>query len=371
MQIEIYNMTAVEDKLSITLEAVCDTFSSLLWDIEYYDCGTFEVYIAATPQNIQIFKVGKIVGRNDDNEHFGIIESVQIETDAENGDYLIVSGRFLMSLLERRIITPTFSATSKTTYSEIVNTVVKRNAVQNDIRRIPGLSMGTVSGSCWEQKTTLQISYANLMEWVYTICQTIGGTANIRLIKNSDETYRIVFDLSEGTDRSITQKGNPHVVFSDAYCNLLTFSYLQDMSVQKNFAYIYGQGEGAARKNTTYYEGIEPKYLERYELYVDANDIDDEEEVDGKTKPIPASEYNELLKTRGAENLVPATISSETMIATHSMQQVYQKDYFVGDYVTIEHRRFGLIHRKIRLTGMIESFDSNGRNLTPAFQEGD
>ena len=36
MQIEVYRMTAEEDALTITLEAVCDTFSSLLWDIEYY-----------------------------------------------------------------------------------------------------------------------------------------------------------------------------------------------------------------------------------------------------------------------------------------------------------------------------------------------
>lgn len=33
MQIEIYNMIPADDKLSITLEAVCDSFSSLLWDM--------------------------------------------------------------------------------------------------------------------------------------------------------------------------------------------------------------------------------------------------------------------------------------------------------------------------------------------------
>ena len=70
MQIEIYNMIPVEDKLSITLEAICDSFSSLLWDIEYYSCGAFEVYIAASPQNIEIFQTGRIVGRDDDMEHY-------------------------------------------------------------------------------------------------------------------------------------------------------------------------------------------------------------------------------------------------------------------------------------------------------------
>ena len=104
MQIEVYKMTADADSISITLEAVCDSFSSLLWDIECYQCGAFEVYIAANPQNIEIFQTGRIIGRDDDKEHFGIIESVKIDTDAENGDYLTVSGRFLMCLLERRII---------------------------------------------------------------------------------------------------------------------------------------------------------------------------------------------------------------------------------------------------------------------------
>ena len=50
MQIEVYRMTADGDTLTISLEAVCDSFSSLLWDIEYYQCGSFEVYIAANPE---------------------------------------------------------------------------------------------------------------------------------------------------------------------------------------------------------------------------------------------------------------------------------------------------------------------------------
>ena len=106
MQIEVYKMIADGDSLTITLEAICDSFSSLLLDIEYYKCGQFEVYIAASPLTIEVFQTGRIVGRDDDDRHFGIIESVQIDTDAENGDYLTVRGRFLMCLLERRIIHP-------------------------------------------------------------------------------------------------------------------------------------------------------------------------------------------------------------------------------------------------------------------------
>ena len=370
MQIEVYRMTAEEDALTITLEAICDTFSSLLWDIEHYECGRFEVYIAANPQNIDIFRTGRIVGRDDDKLHFGIIESVNIDTDVENGDYLTVSGRFLMCLLERRIIHPTYSVTTETSYADIVRSVVTLNAISDDNRRLPGLSLGDVSGTCWEQTAKLQMSYANLMEWVYTICEKIGGTANIRLVKSSGEEYRMVLDLSEGTDRSMMQEENPHIVFSDAYSNLLSFNYAEDTSIQLNFAYIFGQGKGADRKRTTYCEGEEPAYLDRYEVYVDADDISEEEQVDGETVPIPEEEYIELLKTRGSEKLVLPQTASESTIAAHNTQYVYNRDYAVGDYVTVEHRRFGMVQPRIQLIGMVEGFDQNGRSLTPTFKEG-
>ena len=370
MQIEVYKIDASEDTLTITLEAICDTFSSLLWDIEYYKCGSFEVYIAANPQNVDIFQPGRIVGRDDDSQHFGIIESVLINTDVENGDYLTVRGRFLMCLLERRIIHPMYSTTAEKAYSEIINEVVTQNTLLSDSRKIPGLSLGTVSGACWEQTPTLQVSYENLMEWVYTICEKIGGTANIRLVKDSGEQYRMVFDLSQGEDRSLMQEDNPHIIFSDAYSNLLSFSYASDTSITRNFAYIYGHGEGAERKNTTYCVDAEPTCLDRYELYVDAKDISEEEQIEGETIPIPEEQYIALLKTRGSEKLIDPKTASESEIAANNAQYVYNRDYYVGDYVTVEHKRFGMIQPKIQLIGMIEGFDQNGRSLTPTFKEG-
>ena len=341
MQIEIYNLTAKEKQISVELIAVCDSFSSLLWDVEYYECGCFEVYIAATPQNVEIFQLGRIVGRDDDKEHFGIIESVKIETDAEDGDYLTVSGRFLTCLLERRIIYPSFSANN--TYENIVRNVLSQSVISAGIRSIPGLSIGTVSGDCWQGKTRLQVSYDNLMEWLYTICETIGGSANIRIDNNA-----LKCDLFEGTDRSILQTENPHIVFSDSYNNLLSFSFAADCSVQKNFAYIFGCGEGSARKRTTYCNGTEPTYLDRYEVYVDKRDLSQDEEVSNE-------EYLELLKESGAENMIASQTASESTIAAFSTQYQYNKDYFVGDYVTVEHKRFGLIQPKIQLIGMIDA----------------
>lgn len=197
MQIEIYDLTINGARVQISLAAVCDSFSSLLWDVQYYGCGNFEVYIAANARNIEIFQTGRIIGRDDDKQHYGIIESVTLETDAENGDYLTVTGRFLMSLLSRRIIYPTLSFSTLTSYADMVRLAVYRNCMQSDNRQIPGLRHGSTSGTCWEQKSRLQVSYENLMEWIFKVCEMIGGTANIRLQETSagSGVYTMMLDL--------------------------------------------------------------------------------------------------------------------------------------------------------------------------------
>ncbi|MDE5853863.1 MAG: siphovirus ReqiPepy6 Gp37-like family protein, partial [Ruminococcus sp.] len=182
MQIEVYKMAVNSENFTITLEAVCDSFSSLLWDVEYYQCGNFEIYIAATPENLRTFQRDRIIGRSDDKRHYGIIEKIQLKADAENGDYLTISGRFLMSFLSRRIIFPMHNFTSETSYYEIVKRVVWRNCLSDKspgerLRNLPGLQISEFSSPCWQKTAQLQVSYENLMEWVYKICEIVGGTA--------------------------------------------------------------------------------------------------------------------------------------------------------------------------------------------------
>lgn len=370
MQIEVYEMSPTESGMTITLTAVCDSFSSLLWDVQYFGCGNFEVYIAANARNLEIFQTGRIVGRDDDKQHYGIIESVKLETDAENGDYLTITGRFLMSILSRRIVYPTLSFFALTSYEDMVRLAVYRNCMQSGNRMIPGLRHGNTIGTCWGKKSRLQVSYENLMEWIFKVCEMVGGTANIRLQETNagSSVYTMMLDLSQGRDRSILQEENAHIVFSDSYCNLLTFDYSIDLSEQKNTAYVLGCGEGINRKQTVCYRGNEPIQLERYEIFVDAKDVSGETKESGTTVKIPDEDYLGQLMEKGTESLVPITVISESTIASDARQYQYNKDYFVGDYVTVKHERFGLIQPKIQLVGMIESYDRNGCTLTPTFK---
>lgn len=384
MVIEIYDMQVENDLLRITLEAICDTFSSLIWDVRQYECGQFEVYIAATAQNVALFQKGRIIGRSDDKLNYGIIEKVRLDTDAENGDYLTVSGRFLMSILSRRIIYPTLSFTKETSYGEILRQAVYKNCIypywhpgESEMeaaknRIIPGMQLGTVIGECWNEKTTLQISYENLMEWIYSICRVTGGIANLRLQESTPDSdlFTLQFDLSVGSDRSITQEENAHIIFSNEYNNLLSFTHEADGSSIVNFTYAYGDGEGSDRICMRNYYSKDVSGLNQYELYVDARDISREtEDESGETSTIPFEEYCALLAARAKEKAQKAPIETEEFeIAADSLQFRYGTDYAVGDYVTVQHSRFGLVQPKIQLTGMIESFDRNGRSLVPTFE---
>lgn len=275
-----------------------------------------------------------------------------------------------MSLISRRIIYPMLSFTTKTSYGEILQKAVRQNCPVRDSRLIPGLQIGTISGTGWEQTARLQVSYANPMEWIYKICELVGGTANIRLQETAINSgrYKMIFELSEGIDRSILQEENPHLVFSDSYNNLLNFAYSADSSGHTNTAYILGCSEGDERKRTMFFHGDEPQNLDRFEVYVDAKDIRLETQDNGETVQISDEEYLELLQEKGAENLIPITETSESTIAVNDRQYQYNEDCFVGDHVTVWHERFGLTQPKIQLVGMVESFDQNGRGLTPTFR---
>ncbi|MCD7958624.1 MAG: siphovirus ReqiPepy6 Gp37-like family protein [Ruminococcus sp.] len=99
--------TTITHYAYFTYAGKCELYFSLLWDVEYYTVGSFEIYLLASAENLELFQIDRIVVRPDDTENFGVIESIKIEHDSENGDYLTVSGRFLPCLLERRVIFPT------------------------------------------------------------------------------------------------------------------------------------------------------------------------------------------------------------------------------------------------------------------------
>ena len=93
--------------------AVIDQYSSIIWTRRYWDVGDFELYVPADPDLLQYLQIGFYVFR-EDCESTMMIEHIEIKTDAENGNYFIISGRGVENILSYRVVANagSFSASS-------------------------------------------------------------------------------------------------------------------------------------------------------------------------------------------------------------------------------------------------------------------
>lgn len=320
---------------------IIDIYTSIIWNTKYFECGDFELYLPATAENIRLLQRDNYVLR--DNTAM-IIQNIEITTDAENGNYLLVSGESLESLLKRRIIWT--QTTINSTVENALRTLVNSNAVSpGDMSRIiPGLILGAEKGYTDAIKT--QFTGNNLYETIVDICTAYGLGWKISLVNKN-----FVFELYKGEDKS------NFIIFSPEFDNLINTKYQSNMENYANTALIAGEGEGNQRKRQAIGEA---SGLDRYEIYIDARDISTNSE-----EPISDDEYNELLMQRGIEKL------SECEIITAFEGDVETRNTFenwnVGDIVQITNE-YG-ISAKSRITGLIESDDTTGYRVIPTFSE--
>ena len=83
---------------------VIDYAESVIWVSRYRDCGEFEIYVPASKELVELFQ-GEVLFTRNDSDTTMVLEKIQLTTDAENGDYLIVSGRSLESVLQEELFT--------------------------------------------------------------------------------------------------------------------------------------------------------------------------------------------------------------------------------------------------------------------------
>lgn len=336
----------------LTLKGVIDDAESAIWTGRYYKAGDFELYQNASSQAAGLLKKHSYVKREDKNS-LCVIERVEIQEDAENGDRLIASGRDLKCLLERRIVWEQTSLDGDV--EDCLRKLVLENAINAAPERvIPGLILGP-RGPASGETLKKQITGANLMTSIEDICVTYQWGWDVLFL---DGKFMVIF--YKGVDRSYgqTETDNPYVVFSAEFDNLTSSVYAQDTSQYRNVALVAGEGEGKARKRATVGQAVG---LNRYELYVDARDVSSNEGAIGE------ADYLAQLSGRGVEKLEACQVS-ETFEGEVDNTDMYVcgKDYFLGDIVTVKNK-YG-ITGGARVTEMIECWNENGYTAAPTFE---
>ena len=366
---------------------IIDTYSSIIWTPRYNTLGDCELVISASCENFKKIKECKYIIRDDD-EMACEIKKVELKTDEENGDQLIITGTDVKDILNQRIVM------NQTNFNGLVEDYIRtliNDAIINpkdSNRKIANFILDDKVG--FTEKIREQVTYDYVGDKIQKLCKQYNWGYKV-IIKNKN----FIFSLYKGKDRS------NYVKFSQDFDNIATTDYLKDDSNIKNFTVIAGEGEGAERSKVTVGESIG---IDRKELYIDARDISSSidytellssypngnektiggvlyYQVNGKSIAIitknekgEVSEvklcndvYMESLKSTGYERMAQykSNISFEGEIIV-GVNYVYKKDYNLGDIISIENK-YG-IFMKTRIVEVIENQDDKGYTIEPTFE---
>ena len=361
--------------------AMIDTFTSAIWTVRYDEAGDFEIYTPVRLDYIQAMQIGNYLW-NRDSDRLMVIETVEIETDAEEGPQLIVTGRSLESILDRRIVTSSqnFSGNLQSVLFAIIqNEVISSGGT----RRIPGFSLKTSSDSRITSISISELSIRgeNVYDVVCSLCQ--ANKVGWRILPKGAGGFE--FELYVGVDRSYAQSVNPYVTFSPSFENLLNSNYIKSFKSYKNSIYAVGtyqkevvlqnkykddNGEWVVEEQTTYEEAevvtwqysetATPSGLARREMFIDNGGVNDGEQGgeyatwNAVNKEKAIAELGEHQTTTAFEGELEAT-----------RQYIYGEDFNIGDIVQVENE-FG-ITGTVYISEIVFSQDANGITITPTF----
>lgn len=331
--------------------AEIDNYITFIWTTRYYESGDFQLQVPVNPTAVSMFQIGYYILRDDD-DHVGIIEDVIIENTPTKKEVITISGRFLSSILMRRIIAVQTQVSGQV--PSCIQKLINENAISPSIlaRQIPNLSFVSLVTSSLTMRA--QYTGKNLLETISKICSTYG--IGFKTILTASHSFQ--FTLFEGVDRSYGQSVNPYVVFSDEYDNLISSQYEESHQELVTDVLIAGEGEGLNRK-TLWVTSAASSGLARYEKYQDArNTSTNDGEIDDETY------YNEL---RG-EALESITTFTSAFTGDVDFSNIkYKEDVNIGDIVTIKNTKWG-IYINSRLVEVIESVSESGAyTITPSF----
>jgi hypothetical protein len=364
-----------------------DMFESFIWTERFNGAGDFEFY---TPVNSTILKVinhvqNKLAQNLDsyvwlrENGNCMIIENLEITTDAESGNHLIMSGRGLESILDRRIIWQITSVSNKS-LQEVIQTFINDSIISPTMadRKINNFIFTPIDNlTVTSTKITKQWTGDNVYDTIHELCNTYNIGFDVLL----NDQNQFEFKLLVGEDRSYDQDKNPYVVFSPKYENIINSNYLESSKTLKNVTLVAGEGESVGGNRATRIVGSGVG-MSRKELYTDARDLQSENsstysettnDSGGTTAYIGSGsgevseEYKARLDQRGteklAENRYTKTFTGEVE-ATKSF--IYGRDFNKGDIVQIVNE-YDMVS-KVRVVELIRSQDINGYSVYPTFE---
>ncbi|MDR2903552.1 MAG: siphovirus ReqiPepy6 Gp37-like family protein [Clostridiales bacterium] len=297
---------------------------------ELYGVGSFEIHIHPDKSGaMELIKPKNIIVINHDGHKSGIVREFTIEESRGKSEFVIYGDTGSGKTRQMITVPPTQKQDANALGWDKINaaaeTVIKHYAGMNmvtsyDRGRIhphvtmtPDQARGTVIP--WKSR------YAKLDEELYNICsyadigyEIYADTANKRWL----------FDVITGTDRSKSQDAVSPVSFTMEYQNLDSYRYVEDYQNYKNVGYTGGSGEDENR--LVYTIGANITGDDRWETFLDCGN---------------AANIDELIYY-GNQKMNEYKEAKTVEVSALPRAFIFDKDYFLGDIVTIIISRIGL-----------------------------
>jgi hypothetical protein len=362
---------------SLNLITLLENIESLIWIDRFQGFGEFEIYTAIKPAHL-LYLVEDNYIKVSFSDRTMIIESVEIKTDVELGNKLIVKGRSLETLLERRFVINQTRIASDV--QNAILTLVNRSCIQPEVdggyqdptdpykRKIPNMQWANNPDTTLASKL---VTYQAYSEYVYDLVFYFAQQTGVGFKITMNTAKQFICNVYLGTDRSYTQTAHPYVVFSSNYENLLSSNYFRTNANLKNFiyglSYVYDTGALHVR-SVTKTGWDDPTGINHRERFVDIQYSLDRF-VQGTTEFIPTDEYNLqvdylLDQLSIIENSIVEDFEGK---ADTTVGFVYGVDFFLGDIVQIENE-YGLKGRSM-ITEVLFTESPTGFFVHPTFSK--
>lgn len=182
--------------------AIIDSYESLIWTERYSKISDFEIYMTPTSDLFSIVKRNRYLMKKGSNKLM-IIESIEISQNAEMEDKIIVKGRSLESILDRRIIYPYIELRGN--LQNGIKTILNQNIIypSDSGRRIDNLRfLDSTDDGVLASDANAEYLGDNISTVVEDLCINSGLGYEILLSNNNE----FLFHLYNGIDRSYEQK---------------------------------------------------------------------------------------------------------------------------------------------------------------------
>ncbi|AWN66947.1 hypothetical protein LL14B4_12605 [Lactococcus lactis subsp. lactis] len=356
LSIEIFERQSGFKYLS---RGILDTFKSCIVVWNAYSFNTFQLTMPLIPTYLPYFIEENILSIKDCYFYIDVVKF-----DSSQSNLITITGKSLLGKAKDRIIKSTYSVLNKKP-EQIIYDLINNHVVTGAgaSRSFNFLSI--------QQPDDLQTTALNYQNSYGKVSEEISSLADsnqicIRELATNLENPAAQIQLYKGRDLS----GDGGIEFSLSDEGLKTENIVRDNSDLSTTAYVFGEGEGTARKNVLIGDGFTG--IERRELYVDARDLQQSStNGNGATVNLSDADYKAQLTQRGQQSLAERVevIQLSGEINFNNLNFQYGKDYEVGDTVRVTSQRFGITKSSV-LTSMQETWDAEGGyHLDPTFDK--